>query len=349
MSLVFLLGVIGCQPPGSKKGNITLPSPEVSGEEVMDLLEDAAVEFQELSKPDKVRAWVDNLIVKSQPGKDMPQVATMREGEEATYLYQRTIRKSNFSLRNQAYNEPWLLIRTRDSVTGWVHGGGVLFVQPDIGNLFAGSKEDQQRMTQQRRSANSGTQEMNPQDIHQLEKADFAIVPGFRVGPIHLNTTENDLVRWYGPAVTRGKVKLTEKSSEDCTILYEGTFDELRIIWKDPKKTTVKTVYVTQPNGKWHLQEGVRVGMELSDLTKINRSPVSFYGFNWDYSGTISSFRKGALAPYEKLFYIQLGPGNSKRVAELVKKFNGNKVFTSNTEGIARLNLVIERIGVYLD
>ena len=103
-----------------------------SAGEVVEGLQAISEDVAELARPNKVQAWVDKLIVKAQPGKDMPQVATMEEGEMATYLYQRTVRKESFNLRGQQFNEAWILINTQNGVMGWVHEGGVRFVNPAL-------------------------------------------------------------------------------------------------------------------------------------------------------------------------------------------------------------------------
>ena len=352
--ILFITALVltGCIPPEGQAGaagptgEVTLPT----GQQVLNLLEDAAVEFQEKAKSNTVRAWVDNLIVKAQPGKEMPQVAIMREGEEARYLYQRTVRKAKFPLRGQTYNESWLLIQTQDSVVGWVHGGGVLFVDADIGQLITeavGGTNSNQRVRSLDELSKPAT--LSQEEILEKEKRDFLIVPGKRVGPLHLATSEDQLIRLYGPAVTRGSVNASTKKTEPCTILWEGTENELRIAWKDDTKTKIKAVYVMKPGGKWHMSEGTKVGLSMLDLTKVNQNPVSFYGFNWEYGGTIEGYGKGKLAKYQKLFYIVLGPQQPSITKDYIKRFEGNKTFSSKTEGIDGLNLMVTRIVVYLD
>ncbi len=353
--LTLTLTLSSCLPPeGQTGGAVVTPEGEVqlpSGQQVLNLLEDAAVEFQERAKSPVVRAWVDNLIVKAQPGKEMPQVATMRQGEEARYLYQRTVRKAKFQLRGQTYNESWLLIQTKDSIVGWVHGGGILFADTEIGELITEAIGGGASSNQRVRSLDelSKPTQPSPEEVLEREKRDFLVVPGKRVGPIHLKTSEEELIRLYGPAVTRGSVNASTKKTEQCTILWEGDENELRIVWKDDAKASVKAVYVMKQGGKWHMAEGAKVGLGMLDLTKVNQNPISFYGFNWEYGGTIDAYGSGKLAKYQKLFYLVLGPRNPQLTAQYIKRFEGNKSFSSKTEGIDGLDLVVTRMVVYLD
>ena len=348
-----------CVPPGSQHqqpqpaNQVKLPETK---EELLNIVSESATEFRELSKPSRLKAWVDKLMVKAQPGKEFRHIALLKEGEVVKYLYQRTLRKERHQLRGQDYNEPWLLIQTKDSIVGWVHGGGVIFVQPDLNDLFAIKKPSDKQPSAETPAAHQRTrspqsppppsQELSEEQIREKERLDFLIVPGKRVGPLHLKTSEDDLIRMYGPAVSRGEVIKTPSVKEPCTVLMGGTYDEMRITWKDEKRSQVKAVYIERANGRWHTAEGLRVGMSLLDLTKINRSPVSFYGFDWEYSGTIESYRKGRLAPYQKLFYLVLAPESPKTP---LQGFTGNKIFTSQTDGVEELTLAVSRIVVYLD
>lgn len=338
VALCLFIGWAGCRPPGSAPTDSTQKPAEPGLQLPIEVVEETAIEFQELSRPNKVRAWVDNLIVKAHPGKDMPQVAVMREGETARYLYQRTIRKSAFKLRDQVYNEPWLLVETKEGIIGWVHGGGVLFVEPKI----------EIKLPQQ---TDPTARSLPPESQTALppEKEDYLIQPGKRVGPVKSGISEEKLVLLYGPEATRAEVKTTGDQREPCTTLMSGSYDELRVTWKDEARTQVKAIYISHPEGKWHTQEGIHVGMSLADLTKLNRAPVSFYGFNWEYSGVISSYRSGALEKSSKHWYIVLGPADPSKAKPILPRFQGNKVFSSNAEGVVNLGLVIQRIVVYPD
>jgi hypothetical protein len=349
--LLMLLLAAACEPPpsgqqapvsGLSTGN---PQADQLVEGLIEGVSNLSVEFEEMAKPNKVQAWVDKLIVKGQPGTNMPQVATMKEGEIATYLKQRTVRKSEFTLRGQRYYEPWLLIRTKDSIMGWVHEGGVRYVEEDLLSLLSGGQGGGAGATQRTRGMDSSQE---PAAVS--ETRDFLIVPGQRIGPMKLTTSEEALIRLYGPGnVGRSTVRTTGTNTETCTVLMAGTNNELRITWKDETHARIKAIYLDKPNSSWLSAQGLRVGMGLMDLTKANKSPISFYGFNWEYGGTVSSYRNGVLGKYEKYFYAVLLPRNSQQAAGSLRNFQGDQIFSSNKEGIEQLDLVVSRLVIYLD
>ncbi|MEZ4825911.1 MAG: hypothetical protein R3C61_06405 [Bacteroidia bacterium] len=344
LSLPALLAIVAaCQVPS--QGGQGTTGTGINEETVGNLVEglqDVSTELRELARPNKVQAWVDNLIVKAQPGgKEMPQVAIMREGETAEYLYQRTVRKSEYLLRGQRYIEPWILIRTQDGTMGWVHEGGVKFIGADLNNLLSLNQNTNT-------NPNARTRSADPQPEAATNPAqDRQVIPGQRVGAIRLKSNEQELAGIFGPGnVLRGTVTTPNNQQEACTVVLGGTQDELKITWTDESFTKVKAVYISQEKSRWFTRQGLSVGISLSELTKVNKAPVSFYGFDWDYSGTVNSWKNGALNPYEKHFYVVLTPRAPKN---LVTRFQGNQVFSSNDEDVDKLNLYVSRIVVYLD
>ena len=327
-----------CTPPVNQPGG-TNPGTNPAVQNLVEDFKDLTIEFQELTRPGYVEAWVDQLIVKAQPGQNMPEIGRMQEGEIASYLRQRTLRKFEYTLRGQRFHEPWILVKTKDSIMGWVHQGGVRFVQPKIVDIFDPNANYPAMRT---RSMNIS--------VSDPEEEMFLISPGKKAGPITLKTSEEDLVSLFGPGnVSRGTVKTSSVNIEPATLVYAGTSNEIRLTWKDETRTRVKALYVDQQGGKWKTIYGIQIGISLSDLCKINEAPVSFFGFNWEYGGTIDSWKKGRFAPLNKKFYVVLSPRSPAQSKEYVKRYSGNTVFNSNTAGIEKLDLVVSRIGVYLD
>ena len=340
-SICILTGflVAGCTEIKNEKGEPLLDPKAVSN--LLDAAEDFTIEAQELAKPKQIEAWVDQLIVTAQPGTDMPEVAKLREGEKAEYLYQRTVRKARRNLRNQEYFDRYILIKTKEGIMGWVHEGGVKFIRPDFQNML-----DELGLSPTS-SPNARTRGPSPNTLSPSQ--DFLVVPGSRVGPIKLKTTEQELMSMYGPGqIGRGTVTNADKTEEPCTVLMEGTNNEVRISWKDNERTRIKAVYLMRPNSRWFTKEGLTTGLSLTELTKVNESPLTFYGFNWDYSGTVSSWRGGVLGKYEKYFYAVLNPSIPANV-KLPEKYTGNHIISSNEEGISALNIVIDKLVIYLD
>ncbi|MEL6133577.1 MAG: hypothetical protein AAFR59_09470 [Bacteroidota bacterium] len=327
--LIFIFN--GCQipDPNATPGTSSQPN-DTFVEELVEL----GTEVQEMAKPNKVRAWVSKLIVKAQPGKEMPQVALMEEGEVAEYLYQRTIRKSEFSLRGQRFYQPWILIKTQSGMMGWVHEGGITYLTPDYEQIL---NDLVNTRTNARQAA--------PKD----PATDRLIIPGKQFGAIRLNTSESDLISIYGPTrVARGEVVVPNKKQEACTVVFPRTKDEIRITWKDDTRSKVKAIYLGEKGSSWYTSQGLGVGISLLDLVKANKAPIEFYGFGWEYGGTVETWKNGTLQSKSKYFYVRMAPGSHVPTSQTAP-FKGNKLFTSNDPGVEDLDIEVKRLVVYLD
>ena len=56
-------------------------------------------------------------------------------------------------------------------------------------------------------------------------------------------------------------------------------------------------VRVFEPDTRWHLDNGIAMGMTLDELAKRNGRPIEYTGLGWDYGGTVTDLHNGALTP----------------------------------------------------
>ena len=56
-------------------------------------------------------------------------------------------------------------------------------------------------------------------------------------------------------------------------------------------------VRVFEPDTRWHLDNGIAMGMTLDELAKRNGRPIEYTGLGWDYGGTVTDLHDGALTP----------------------------------------------------
>ena len=295
------------------------------------------VEYNEMTKPKRVRCWVDGLIMKQFPGNDMPKVGTMRLDEEAGYLYQRTARLSEYVFRGQKFTDAWYLVQNKAGIMGWVHGGGLKFVETSP-EVIRGNEGQTDANARKAENGNLPTEN------------DWVFLPGKRIGSISRNTSEEKLVSLFGPNnLKRGKVVTIGAATEACTYIYKDTPDEIALTWKDDTRTKVKAVYMGTFGGKWHSPSGIKIGMSLGDLAKLNEAAILFYGFAGEYSGTISDWKKGKISPATKGFYLVLHYDENKSSKEFLAQVKQEKTFNSNAEPFRHVEVYIKRIVVYLD
>ena len=116
-----------------------------------------------------------------------------------------------------------------------------------------------------------------------------------------------------GPLTTRqaletrfGKANVHEETFDGAEGI--GTYPALVVFPDDPaqrlelvldaedKDAPIQELRVRAPGSRWRDASGLRMGMTLSELVALNGAPISFYGLEWDYGGTVQDWHGGRLA-----------------------------------------------------
>ncbi|MFT4180250.1 MAG: hypothetical protein QM612_12460 [Thermomonas sp.] len=98
----------------------------------------------------------------------------------------------------------------------------------------------------------------------------------------------------------------------------------------DNKDAPIQSLRVSAANTLWHAADGLRPGMSLAELVALNGAPVSFYGLDWDYGGSVQDWHGGKLANTvgARLFHaVTLAPRDATGDAKLP---SGDAVFRSD-------------------
>ncbi|MBE7493689.1 MAG: hypothetical protein HS117_01940 [Verrucomicrobiaceae bacterium] len=130
----------------------------------------------------------------------------------------------------------------------------------------------------------------------EVDPKDNTIVLGKRVGLIKPGMTSTDIERAYGKAsVKHEDIPGAEGETIPGARLFAGTDRELEIIW-DPEQEKKKVVFDVRVIGAaWKFENGLKPGMTLAEVEKINGRPFKVAGFEWDYGG-YANFEGGKLA-----------------------------------------------------
>ena len=129
----------------------------------------------------------------------------------------------------------------------------------------------------------------------EFDPKDNTIVLGQRVGLIKPGMTSTDIGRAYGKQnLTAHKIPGAEGEPMDVAKLFAGTDRELVLTW-DPNNDKKQVVFDISVVGKaWKFDNGLKAGMTVEEVEKINGKPFKIAGFGWDYGG-YASFEGGKL------------------------------------------------------
>ena len=127
-------------------------------------------------------------------------------------------------------------------------------------------------------------------------QADRTFVVGERFGMITSGMPPGTIENIYGSEnLVATKVDTGEGELEAGYILFPGTRDEARVILS--RDGQPRRFIITQSQSRWTSAafNGLRMGMNLGELTEVNGGPFTFSGFGWDYGGTVTDWRGGKL------------------------------------------------------
>ena len=130
----------------------------------------------------------------------------------------------------------------------------------------------------------------------EVDDKDNTIVLGKRVGLIKPGMNATDIEHAYGKQNLKlQKIPGAEGEEIAGAKLFAGTDRELEIVW-DPDNDKKQVVFDIRVFGKaWKFDNGLKSGMTVEEIEKINGKPFKIAGFEWDYGG-YANFEGGKLA-----------------------------------------------------
>ena len=170
----------------------------------------------------------------------------------------------------------------------------------------------------------------------------YQIVPGVRVGAITKNVSESELKKIYGSKnVKSDTIGLGEGETIPGTVIFPNDKNRrIEIVWKDKvKKKLPDFIQLFGEKSLWKTKEGISLGTSLKNLEKINGKPFVLAGFEWDYSGTVTSWKGGNLGKIGQKITLRLNPENYDKVPQKdLDAVVGDGDFSSKNKAMQRIN-----------
>jgi len=172
------------------------------------------------------------------------------------------------------------------------------------------------------------------------------IVPGVKAGAITPEMTETELRVLFGEEnVQPSDVDVGEGRTEHGTVIYpDEPARKMEILWKDAEeKRFPKRLIWTGDRTEWKTAEGISLGTTLKELERVNGKPFSFFGFGWDYGGTIRSWQGGKLKEqfyrHGRIILRLEGPQDDQAVTQEEEgSIRGNRELTSENPIVRKFN-----------
>ena len=131
-------------------------------------------------------------------------------------------------------------------------------------------------------------------------------------GPFAKDSSHARLQQAFGAAhVAIQKVDGAEGETFEASVLDRSVPEKrLEVAWADDKKRSGLSSATVKTPSAWIGPEGVRVGMTLDEVARLNGQPFKLNGFEWDYGGYVVDL-KGKLAtlPGGCFLTLRFSPG----------------------------------------
>lgn len=118
--------------------------------------------------------------------------------------------------------------------------------------------------------------------------------------------------------------------------LNRGQTDEVRIDFNPKDSSKVYRVSVEGKKSKFSSKTGIKLGMTIDEVNSINRKPVDFFGFGWDFGGA-AKFNNGDLENKNLFVYF-------KTDKKYGKEFMGDAPHTFEEAKAENLELYVNKI-----
>jgi hypothetical protein len=145
----------------------------------------------------------------------------------------------------------------------------------------------------------------------EAEPAANYLITEKQFGPISATTTYADLLKLFGKSKVQDESRTGAEGEGEytVTVVNKNTPQELTVFWPEGKlHGKIIGVECTQPKSPYYTADSLKVGSTLPTLVKANKAPVSFYGFAWDYGGTITGLHKGKLDGSAVSYHLRWKP-----------------------------------------
>ena len=111
------------------------------------------------------------------------------------------------------------------------------------------------------------------------------------------DTSEDALRRHFGPSqVRREMIEVGEGERENGSVIYPNEPRlTILVLWKDSVGRRNPSSVRLRDRSRQVIYDGIGIGATLKALERLNGRPFQLAGFDFDYSGTVTSWQGGRL------------------------------------------------------
>ena len=167
-------------------------------------------------------------------------------------------------------------------------------------------------------------------------------------GPLGPKATHESVKAAFGAANVRlEKIDGPEGETFETTVIYpDDPTRRLELIWTDDAKRRGLSDVRMGPKATWVAPNGLAIGSTLAEVEAANGRPFVLSGFEWDYGGTVTDWKGGALdkpAPGGCMVSVTLAPG-PKPPGKALRAVSGDFAFPSSKAEMKAVAPTVSRL-----
>jgi hypothetical protein len=148
--------------------------------------------------------------------------------------------------------------------------------------------------------------------------------------------------------ISYGEVDGPEGTKLMASVLYpKDPKRRLEVLWQNEATRSDLSVISINGQSTWLAPKGLKLGVPLVTLEKLNGRPFKLTGFDWDYGGTVRDWMGGALStlPGGCNMGMKFAP-DPNTAAETRSEVSGDKEFMSSDPLMRAANPTVEEITI---
>ena len=185
------------------------------------------------------------------------------------------------------------------------------------------------------------------QIVYSQAKSDFVLSPCIGNNILNSKTSETDLIKIVGKKNVERVERWYAEGTERIvgSVFFKDTPQSFFIKWKDTVRfNNPEWIEIHGDNSIWEIDNGIKIGVELKDLVKLNGKHFTFSGFDWDYGGYVN-FEKGNLESdcYSVNLYYDYKDLFENEWNQIV----GDKIISTKNPVLNKIKVYVDFITVY--
>ncbi|WP_155975786.1 hypothetical protein [Daejeonella oryzae] len=169
------------------------------------------------------------------------------------------------------------------------------------------------------------------------------------VAQVKFSDNLNGLIDKFGKDnITIDSLMLEGTYEETFSTIHKSKIDEIKVFWKEkqPPFETMKAIEISNPKSPFRFSNSIGIGSSIQEIEKLNEGVFQFYGFGWDYGGTLISFNNGKLEKDFPCFKAVFQMQQQKNTPSSDPSVMGDHPVQSDHPNLKNYRVVIKKIRI---